>query len=140
MASKEETLKAFSYCMGGGVVCCDECPYKRYVNCRDKLRDDVRRALGEDAKPVTNPVTNPATYNNMFDHAINAYHEMKHKYPERVIMNRACYEMLLSEVAEHVPEGFATYNGIRVMVIKTLVNDPFFVFVDSWNKVMLTKM
>lgn len=136
MASKEETLKAFNVCMNPGATICACCPYKRYVNCRDKLRDDVRRALEEDIKPTTKP----ATYKNMFERAMDEYHTMKHKYPERVIMNKACYDKLLSETAHYIPEGYATFQGIRVEVIHTPEKDPFFVFVDSWNKVMLTKM
>ena len=136
MASKEETLRAFNACMNSDVEICGCCPYKRYVNCKDKLRNDVRRALEEDVKPTTKP----ATYKNMFNHALDEYDATKHEYPKRIIMNKVCYNMLLSEAAHNIPEGCATYNGIRVEVIRTLESEPFFVFVDSWDKITLTKM
>lgn len=136
MASKEETLQAFNVCMNPRARTnefkCEACPYKRYVNCSDKLRNDVRRVLEEDTKRPT--------YNQMFQHALDAYCEMKQRNPSRIIMNETCYKLLNDESKNEIPEGYATFQGIRVEVIHTPEKDPFFVFVDSWNKVMLTKM
>ena len=141
MASKTETIEAFKICMcppeSYNFFKCKTCPYSRYENCADKLRADVLRVLEEDTKPTTKP----ATYENMLEHALDEYRTMKQKSPERVIMNETCYKLFNDERAYYaIPEGYSTFQGIRVEVIHTPEKDPFFVFVDSWNKVMLTRM
>lgn len=136
MASKAETLQAFNTCMcppsSLNEFKCENCSYKRYVNCADKLRGDVRRVLEEDTKRPT--------YTRMFQNALDAYCETKQRNPSRIIMNETCYKLLNDDSMHGIPEGYATFQGIRVEVIHTPEKDPFFVFVDSWNKVKLTKM